>query len=227
MKGLLQSDGFKNLGIEVNNLYKKQTVCPKKEDIFNAFKYCPYEKCRVVLLGQDPYHDFFDNAPRAQGLSFANPSGTHFGTMSPSLKIMHGELENDLKKLVVDFDPTLKNWAAQGVLLLNTALTVQKGNANSHKALWQPFTKRVIEFIDRELNPIWILLGKQAQTYKVYMTEIFEGAGPFTVEAPHPAAEIYTGGKAGFIGSRIFSRTNDMLYMMDKKPIDWVKSFNI
>lgn len=176
-----------------------------------------------MLLGQDPYHDLFNNEPRAQGLSFANPSGTTLESMSYSLRIMHGELENDLKTLALNFDPTLKNWAEQGVLLLNTALTVEKGKANSHKVMWHDFTVKVIEHLDKMDNIVWILLGKQAQSYKVYMKD--DLAPPLTVETAHPAACRY--GNTDFIGSRIFSKTNEMLKMLGKEPIIWYNKFKV
>ena len=144
---LLTSEDFKNIGNTLNKSKKK--YYPERENIFNAFKLCPLYKLKVVILGQDPYHD-----GSATGLAFSNRSDST--TLSPSLRNIFKEVENNTSNgLKLDQDPNLERWAKQGVLLLNTALTVEKGNPGSHAKLWDSFTKEVLKKIF-EYNKRWL-----------------------------------------------------------------------
>ena len=214
MRTYLQSQDFANLGYLLMAERKQKKVYPEQKDVFKAFRLTPYEKVKVVFLGLDPYI----RKNQATGLSFGVDIDKTDGKIPPSLKTIIKELESDLDTLCLDFDYSLEKWAKQGVLMLNTSLTVVEGQTNSHLKMWQPFTLNVIDAInDMNENVIFILLGKTAQSYEKYLNP----ESTKVIKAPHPAAEAYAGGKAGFYGSKIFSKCNSMLYMLEKEEINW------
>ena len=181
-------------------------IYPDTKLTFRAFKLCPLSKLRVVILGQDPYHD-----GSATGLAFANSN--HSPKISPSLQWITKALEHEYETLCIDFDYDLTSWADQGVLLLNTALTVEKGKPGSHTVLWNTFTKELLTSLSGSMNNIvYVLWGKKAQDYEKFI----QGDNKI-VKAPHPAADAYTGGSAGFYTSNSFTRVNTFL----ETPIKW------
>jgi uracil-DNA glycosylase len=180
-------------------------IYPKKEDIFKAFTLCPLSKVRVVILGQDPYHN-----GQATGLAF----GVAHKPIPPSLRIIHKELCNqfDHHQPIEEFDYTLEHWAKQGVLLLNTSLTVKEKNAASHAGLWDWFVLEVIKLIQRERREtIFVLWGKHAQKFKKYINIA-------VLQSSHPAAEAYSGGQGGFYDNGHFYNINERV-----GKIDWFK----
>ena len=214
MRTYLQSQDFANLGYLLMAERKQKRVYPEQKDVFKAFQLTPYEKVKVVFLGLDPYI----RKDQATGLSFGVDIDKTDRKIPPSLKTIIKELESDLDTLCLDFDYSLEGWAKQGVLMLNTSLTVVEGQTNSHLKMWQPFTLNVIDAInDMNDNVIFILLGRTAQSYEKYL----DSESTRVIKAPHPAAEAYAGGKAGFYGSKIFSKCNAMLYMLEKEEINW------
>lgn len=214
MKTYLQSQDFANLGYQLMAERKQKRVYPEQKDVFKAFRLTLYEKVKVVFLGLDPYI----RKNQATGLSFGVDIDKTDRKIPPSLKTIIKELESDLDTLCLDFDYSLEGWAKQGVLMLNTSLTVVEGQTNSHLKMWQPFTLNVIDAInDMNDNVIFILLGRTAQSYEKYL----DPDSTRVIKAPHPAAEAYAGGKAGFYGSKIFSKCNAMLYMLEKEEINW------
>jgi len=207
LEPVLTSEDFKAvrtfLKFEMASGYK---IYPKQSQTFRAFSLCPPEELRVVILGQDPYHD-----GSANGLCFANNDDAI--KISPSLRSIITAVETDYDTLCLDFDHSLESWAEQGVLLLNTALTVRKGIAGSHLNVWRPFTENVLKIISFEYpKTIFVLWGKKAQAFKPLLH-----TQDRIVEAPHPAAELYAGGKAGFYSSQTFRRINVLL----DEPIIW------
>lgn len=188
--------------------YETHTVYPDMFDLFSALNKTPYEKVKVVILGQDPYH----GPNQAHGLSFSVQPGVR---VPPSLKNMYKELESDL-----GIEPPehgcLVEWAEEGVLLLNTVLSVRKGEANSHKNMgWETFTDKIIENLNEKKDPIIFLLwGRHAQNKKEKIT----GTQHFIIESPHPSP---FSANRGFFGSKPFSRTNDFLTLTGRPPIDW------
>lgn len=196
--------------IELNQtVLPKENFFPKKEDIFNVFS-MPLDEIKVVILGQDPY----PNPGDAIGYSFAVNASSR---VPASLRIIGQELVNE------GFEPnrgaewkTLKHWTEQGVFLLNTALTVRARKAGSHLKYWKDFTEKLVETIAKtNRNCVWMLWGKKAQAYK----EIIRPA--HILEAPHPAAEAYAGGSAGFYGCNHFNRANQILESLGKSKINW------
>lgn len=188
--------------------YKTKQVFPPMHDIFNALHYTPLSKVKVMILGQDPYHD----VNQAHGLCFSVLPGQQ---PPPSLQNIYKELQEDLGCPVPNHG-YLKKWADQGVLLLNTVLTVRAHQANSHQNKgWEQFTDAVIEAVNRQQRPVvYLLWGKPAQSKKPMLTN----PSHLILQAPHPSP---LSAYRGFFGSRPFSRANDFLEKNGAGSIDW------
>lgn len=188
--------------------YTEKTVYPPMHDIFNALKFTPYHNVKVVLLGQDPYH----GPGQAHGLSFSVKPGVK---IPPSLKNIFKELQDDLGCRIPN-NGCLVKWANEGILLLNTVLTVRAGEAHSHRGKgWEIFTDKVISLInERETPVIFILWGKPAQE-KIRLINTEKHT---IIKSPHPSP---FSANRGFFGSRPFSKTNEQLLEWGEKPIDW------
>lgn len=188
--------------------YAEQTIYPDSRDIFNALHYTSYDDVKVVILGQDPYH----GPGQAQGLSFSVKPGVK---QPPSLKNIFLELQQDIGCSIPNHG-SLVSWAKQGVLLLNTVLTVRRGQANSHKGKgWERLTDRIIDVLSKRERPvIFILWGRHAQMKK----ERIDSSKHFIIESTHPSP---FSARNGFFGSRPFSRSNAYLEKMGEAPIDW------
>ncbi len=188
--------------------YRTRRVYPAADDIFNAFEYTPLSEVKVVILGQDPYH----GDGQAHGLCFSVKPEVE---IPPSLVNIYQELHDDLGCYIPD-NGCLTKWAKQGVLLLNTVLTVRAHQANSHRGLgWEEFTDAVIRILDAQDRPIvFILWGRPAQAKK----SMLRNPGHLILEAPHPSP---LSAYRGFFGSRPFSRTNQFLESHGQTPIDW------
>lgn len=189
--------------------YKSRVIYPDMYDIFNALKFTPYEKVKAVILGQDPYHQ----PGQAHGLCFSVQKGV---PQPPSLVNIFKELADDLGITPPDHG-NLESWANNGVLLLNTALTVRKNQANSHRGKgWEIFTDRVIELLNERQQPmVFILWGNNAKAKEKLITNsnhcIIKGAHPSPLSAHY-----------GFWGGKYFSRTNAFLASTGQEPIDWI-----
>lgn len=194
-----------NLALELGREYSKYTVFPEPNKIFKAFELC---KCnsdlKVVIVGQDPYNNTFKynnkELPYAQGYAFGNPHEAK--VLSPSLQhIKNAVIESGWLFLNQD----LENWQSQGILLLNTALTVRKNAANSHKELWSEFTINLIRELGKTQGLIWVLWGKEAQSYQKYInTEVSH-----IITAEHPAAASYANREWNYEDS--FNRVNKII----------------
>lgn len=204
-----KKDYFKELKKFVDNAYKTKTCFPKYEDIYNAFKLTEYDDVKVVILGQDPYHEI----NQAHGLSFS----VLCEKLPPSLKNIYKEMASDLDT-VVNQDGDLTYLAKQGVLLLNTTLTVESGKASSHFGKgWEIFTDNVIKELDKSDKPmVFILWGNNSRKKKEYITN----PNHFVIESAHPSP---LSAYHGFFGSRPFSKTNDFLISKNVSPINWIK----
>lgn len=188
--------------------YNTRKVFPPSEDIFNAFHLTPFSETKVVILGQDPYH----NDGQAHGLCFSVRPDVE---IPPSLLNIYQELHDDLGCYIPN-NGYLVKWAKQGVLMLNTVLTVRAHVANSHRGKgWENFTDAVIRALNKENRPIvFILWGRPAQMKK----EMLDNPNHLILEAPHPSP---LSAYRGFFGSKPFSKTNDFLVSHQLKPIDW------
>lgn len=188
--------------------YKTQSIYPGVYDIFNALHYTSYQKTKVVILGQDPYH----GPKQAHGLSFSVQPGIE---PPPSLVNIFKELKTDLNCSLPN-NGCLQPWAEQGVLLLNTVLTVRAHQANSHHAAgWETFTDKIISLLNERKKPmVFILWGSPARKKKTMITN----PNHFILEAPHPSP---LSAHRGFFGSRPFSKTNAFLEQTGQTAIDW------
>lgn len=199
---------FQQLINFVKEEYATKTIFPPGPFIFGAFNECPFDKLKVVILGQDPYH----TPGVANGLAFsANPDNR----IPPSLLNIYKEIKNDLGNPIPD-NPDLTKWAQQGVLLLNATLTVRKGEAGSHqKKGWEEFTDNVIKIIsDKKENLVFILWGAYAQKKEI----LIDNTKHFIIKSPHPSP---FSADRGFFGSKPFSKTNTYLEEKGLTPINW------
>lgn len=185
----------------------EEVIFPPGGQIFKAFELCPLDKVKVVILGQDPYHGY----GQAMGLSFSVPQGVE---APPSLKNIFKEIESDLG-IRMSGSPDLRPWAEQGVLLLNSVLTVRAGQPASHSRIgWQTFTDAVIKTIsDRCEGVVFLLWGNYARSKAV----LVDKSRHHVLEAPHPSPLA----RGAFFGCRHFSATNEILAAEGKSPIDW------
>lgn len=192
----------------VRREYVTATVYPPMEDVFNALLYTPFDKVKVVLLGQDPYH----GPGQAHGLSFSVRPGVK---VPPSLANMFKELHDDLGCFVPN-NGYLKSWADQGVLLLNTVLTVRKGEASSHKGKgWEQLTDHIIGILNEKENPVVFLLWGRPALQKL---PLIDQDKHFIIQSPHPSP---LSAYRGFFGSKPFSKTNQFLKQTGQTEIDW------
>jgi uracil-DNA glycosylase len=209
----IRSDSYRNLHFQLLQESSNGTeIYPASDHIFRAFELVPFHEVKVVILGQDPYH----SPGQAIGLSFAVPN--ELDKKPPSLRNLFRELVSDLGVDLMPGHSDLTGWAAQGVLLLNTCLTVRAGQPLSHSgAGWEEFTKGVMDSLaKRKEGCVFLLLGAHAQSFKPDLTTPQHRI----IKAPHPSP---LSAYRGFFGSRIYSRTNAALRDLGLDPIDWEK----
>ena len=200
---------YRDLFEFVKDEYSKVVVYPPSDDIFNAFHFTPLSKVKVLILGQDPYH----NVHQAHGLSFSVPQDQK--EIPPSLQNILKELRSDIgEKRSHD----LTSWAEQGVLLLNACLTVPAGQANGHAGqIWEPFTDAVIKVVNELEDPVvFILWGSYARKKKPLITHDRH----LVLESAHPSP---LSAYRGFFGTQPFSKTNQFLKEAGREPIDWLR----
>lgn len=204
-----QKDYYKKLKEEINKGYETTTVFPEKQNIFKAFYLTKLDNLKVVILGQDPYHGF----GQAQGLAFSTPANIK---NPPSMQNILKEIQSDLGKKSICEDGDLTPWAKQGVLLLNTILTVEEAKPKSHHNLgWEVFTDNIIKYIsDNCEDTIFILWGSPA----ISKTKLIDRKKHHILTAPHPSP---LSSYRGFFGCKHFSQTNNILKSLNKEAIIW------
>lgn len=202
-----EKEYFKILETFLEKEYSEKTIFPPKDEIFNAFNLCPFENVKVVIIGQDPYHEI----NQAHGLAFSVKDGNK---LPKSLMNIYKELYDDI--LVTRLTGELTDWAKQGVFLINTILTVEEGKANSHKNKgWEIFTTKVIEELNKDNSPkVFVLWGNQAYEYE----RIIKNSNHLIIKSAHPSP---LSAYRGFFGSKPFSRINEFLISKNINPIDW------
>lgn len=208
IQGEYKKPYYKSLYETVLKEYKTQEIYPPSKEIFKAYELCPYEKLKVVILGQDPYH----GTGQAQGLSFSVKKGM---PLPPSLQNIYRELSDDLS-CPIPKNGDLRSWAEQGVLLLNTVLTVRAHQAFSHRGIgWEEFTDATIAAIEEKEDPVvYILWGSPAQSKR----KMIHQKKRLILTAPHPSP---LSAYRGFFGSKPFSKCNAYLEKEGLSPIDW------
>ena len=204
-----QKDYYKKLKEEIDKRYETTTVFPEKQNIFKAFYLTKLDNLKVVILGQDPYHGF----GQAQGLAFSTPANIK---NPPSMQNILKEIQSDLGKKSICEDGDLTPWAKQGVLLLNTILTVEEAKPKSHHNLgWEVFTDNIIKYIsDNCEDTIFILWGSPA----ISKTKLIDRKKHHILTAPHPSP---LSSYRGFFGCKHFSQANDILKSLNKEAIIW------
>ncbi len=201
---------FSELTDFIKKEYQGEKVFPHPKNIFRAFDLCPFEKVKVVILGQDPYH----GDRQANGLAFAVDEGTR---VPPSLMNMFKEIESDLGKPLVHTSGDLTRWAEQGVLLLNATLTVRAHQAGSHQEQgWEQFTDAAIKALsDEREHLVFMLWGNYAKAKGAHI----DRSKHLVLEAPHPSP---FSAASGFFGCKHFSKADDYLIKHGEAPIDWL-----
>lgn len=190
------------------------TLCPALPNVFRAFKLCPYNKCRVVFIGQDPY----PQKGVATGVLFGNSKNTPEDKLSPSLQVVKESAINyEIPHNPLVFDNTLESWAKQGILMINSALTCEVNRVGSHVNEWRPFVSKLLKNLStRETGIIYVLFGKQAQTLKPYIDDRYNDI----IEVEHPAFFARTN---QIMPYSVFTRVNDLLYGRYGEKIEWYK----
>lgn len=203
-----EQDYYLKLRQNLINEYRSKIIYPAADDIFNAFHFTPLAKVKILLVGQDPYH----NPGQAHGLSFSVEQQEE---IPPSLANIYKELQSDIGCYIPD-NGYLKKWAEQGVLLLNAVLTVRAHQANSHQGLgWENFTDAVLRAVNNLERPIVVFLwGKPAQAKKQFLNNPIH----LILQAPHPSP---LSAYRGFFGCKHFSKANEFLVKHGLEPIDW------
>ena len=191
----------------------QSTLCPSIKDVFKAFKLCPYNNCRVVFIGQDPY----PQRSVAQGVLFGNSSDTPENKLSPSLQIIKESVINfEISHNLITFDPSLESWAKQGILMINSALTTEVGKIGVHMMKWRPF---MIAFLKQMsmINPgiIYVLFGSQAQILEPYINK-----NNYVLKIEHPAYFARINKKMPY---HIWKDINKILYDLYGEKIEWFK----
>lgn len=212
----LNSSDFLNIGRTIAELrLQGKQIIPVKGStlLFKAFRVTPFNKVKAVILGMDVYHTMDNGIPVYDGLAFSNSLSFK---PQPSLRNILKEVEDDVYNgcnpdRLADY--SLYDWAEQGVLLINVAHTVEVGKPGSHLKLWQPFTKKILNTLQKKRDLIWILWGNSAKEYKQYITN----KSHFIIEGVHPSP--LAGGK--FFGGKYFSRCNEQLKALGKEEIAW------
>ncbi|RXJ56463.1 uracil-DNA glycosylase [Candidatus Marinarcus aquaticus] len=204
-----QQPYFKHLQHEIEKRYETSQVFPAKKNIYNAFKQTPLEKLKVVILGQDPYH----GEGQAQGLAFSTPSEIK---NPPSMQNILKEIKDDLGRDSCCLNGNLTPWANEGVLLLNTILTVEEAKPKSHHKLgWEIFTDNIIKHISQQCdNVVFLLWGAPA----ISKSKLIDASKHHILTAPHPSP---LSSYRGFFGCKHFSKTNDILQSKGKTMIHW------
>ena len=207
---------------EVNRIIKrlltsKVPICPTLKDIFKAFRLCPLHNLKCCIISQDPYPNYRNNKPVATGLAFANPSDTPKDKYSPSLEVLkESVIEFSGNKDSSNFDPSLEKWEEQGVLLLNTALSCEKGKPDSHVLLWRPFITSLITNLRKNtFGLVYVLMGSAAQSLEPYIDSKMN----LVIKTKHPSYYARTHTK---FPSNVWQEINNILHDDNDCGIKWI-----
>lgn len=195
--------------------YQRKPICPVQNKVFRTFELCPYDELKVVMLGQDPY----PQKGVATGILFGNNKEVTEENLSPSLKIVKEVCINyEIPHNSIIFDQTLESWAKQGILMINSALTVEMNKVGSHVMLWRPFISKLLKNLsDNNTAIVYVLFGRQAQTFKPYI-----GKFNHIIEVEHPAYFARTNTK---MPSELFRNINNLVKGINKMPIEWYQEY--
>lgn len=201
---------------KVSMEYMRKPVCPNQPDVFRAFELCPLKDLKVVMLGQDPY----PQKGVATGILFGNRSDTDEEDLSPSLKVVKEAAINfEVPHYCVTFDNTLESWARQGILMINSALTVEMNRVGSHVMIWRPFIAKLLKNLsDYNTAVVYVLFGRQAQTFKPYINSRFN----HIIEVEHPA---YFARNNARMPHQLFIDISNKVKDIYGVPIEWYQEY--
>lgn len=205
-----------NVMLKVGLEYRRKLLCPAQLDVFKAFKVCSLRDLKVVMLGQDPY----PQKGVATGILFGNKSSVSENNLSPSLNIVKEAVINyEIPHNCIIFDQTLESWAEQGILMINSALTVEMNRVGSHVMLWRPFIAKLLKNLSRHNTAIiYVLFGRQAQTFKPYINSKFN----YIIEVEHPAYFARSGTKMPY---QVFIDISNKVKEIYGVPIRWYEEY--
>ena len=206
-----------NVMVKVGQEYKRKPICPAQPDVFKAFRLCSLKNLKIVMLLQDPY----PQKGVATGLALANNSKILDSKLSSSLKVIKEAVINfEIPHYCITFDPTLESWAKQGILMLNSALTVEMNKVGSHVMIWRPFIIALLKHLSEyETGIIYVLFGRQAQTFKPYINSRFN----HIIEIEHPAYFARSGTK---MPHQLFIDISNRVKEIYGVPIKWYEEYN-
>lgn len=205
-----------NVMAKVGQEYRRKPLCPAQSDVFRAFEFCPLNDLKVVMLGQDPY----PQKGVATGVLFGNRKEVDEDNLSPSLNVVKEAAINfEVPHYCITFDQTLESWAKQGILMINSALTVEMNRIGSHVMLWRPFIAKLLKNLS-EYNTaiVYVLFGRQAQTYKPYINDRFN----HIIEIEHPAYFARSGTK---MPHQLFVDISNKVKEIYGVPIKWYEEY--
>ena len=215
MKGIDRTE-LNNVMTKVGQEYRRKPLCPAQPDVFRAFELCPFKDLKVVMLGQDPY----PQKGVATGILFGNRKEVNEDNLSPSLNIVKEAAINfEVPHYCITFDQTLESWAKQGILMINSALTVEMNRIGSHVMLWRPFIAKLLKNLS-EYNTaiVYVLFGRQAQTFKPYINSRFN----HIIEVEHPAYFARSGTR---MPHQLFVDISNEVKRIYGVPIKWYEEY--
>ena len=209
-----------NVMIRVGQEYRRKPLCPAQSDVFRAFELCPLNNLKIVMLGMEPYSDKYMGKPRATGILFGNRKEVDEGNLSPSLNVVKEAAINfEVPHYCITFDQTLESWAKQGILMLNSALTVEMNKVGSHVMVWRPFIAKLLKNLSEyDTAIVYVLFGRQAQTFKPYIDNMFN----HIIEIEHPAYFARRGTKMPY---QLFIDISNRVKEIYDVPIKWYEEY--
>lgn len=204
----------------IANELKGRKICPDLKDIFKAFHLCPLKDLRMVIIGQDPYYTLKNGRPVATGIAFANSPDTPQESYSSSLDILRESvIDFTIPHRRINFDPSLERWEAQGVLLLNAALSCEIGKPGSHMLKWKPFMAKFLENLsDYTIGIVYILMGNSAQSLRGYI----DGNSNIIINVPHPS---WYARQRKRMPSDIWKQADTLLTRLNGSSIEWYQEY--
>lgn len=209
-----------NVMAKVGQEYRRKPLCPAQSDVFRAFELCSLNDLKIVMLGMEPYPDKYMGKPRATGILFGNRKEVSEDNLSPSLNIVKEAAINfEVPHYCITFDQTLESWAKQGILMINSALTVEMNRIGSHVMLWRPFIAKLLKNLS-EYNTaiVYVLFGRQAQTFKPYINSRFN----HIIEIEHPAYFARSGTR---MPHQLFVDISNEVKRIYGIPIKWYEEY--
>lgn len=209
-----------NVMAKVGQEYRRKPLCPTQSDVFRAFELCSLNDLKIVMLGMDPYPDKYMGKPRATGILFGNRKEVDEDNLSPSLNVVKEAAINfEVPHYCITFDQTLESWAKQGILMINSALTVEMNRIGSHVMIWRPFIAKLLKNLSEyDTAIVYVLFGRQAQTFKPYINSRFN----HIIEIEHPAYFARSGTR---MPHQLFVDISNEVKRIYGIPIKWYEEY--